>query len=574
MQETPEDRSGEDTERRSFLRRPASPTPAPSDAPDVTSDLGALQRAVDDRIRDGLRSIEFRAETLMREIAAEMWKASSGDASNEQDRIISFLSRDQAIKSLITTSDERFQALAVKTARLEDTLADLAESSRAMRDAMADGAKVIHETVNSPALHGVEVVRDQLVQVERHIAEAFQHLNDRDKALVEGIQHEINDHGDIVMRETTRVVEAMQSYVQGGVEAMGMLAQRVEAHINTVQVHDDDMAEKLRGTVQAEIHDFAEQLQLIHERVGMQGRDVESMTEGVKAQLDHAIMGLAQLVRSDSQTLHRALAEATQAREGSFRESLEDGLSGMAAQTRDALVQHSAATTERMDSVAGLVEEKIGGISDEVAAAIDHQMARLADLMEAKIASLGESIAQRAAEAADVAIASSFGDAMGRLTAATASIEDQHLGASEERAATEERMIAHLDDRMTAIARLIRSDNKVLADQLAAAGTGGGDPETAKQTLRAVKELQAVLTSDVNAGMDQRFDTMAERMHRETQSTAETMAKVAEVLAEKMDRLTVKIDDVYGNDLQVVIERIGQSMRELAAMGRERYQVD
>ncbi len=568
MFESDENRPSEHAaDRRGFLSR-GSATP-----PSGAGDIGALQATVDARLEDGLRAIEEQAGALMREIASEMWRASGGNAGTEQGRIIDFLSRDQAIRSLITTGDERFQALAVRTARLEDTLADLAESSRAMRGAMADSAKVIQDAVNSPALHGIEVIRDQLVQVEHHIADAFAHLNERDRSMVEGIQREVAEHGDIVMRETTRVVEAMQGYVQGGVEAMGLLAQRVEAHINTIEVHDGDVSERLRITVEEEMRDFAGQIEQIYERIGMQGRALGMMTTDVKAEIDQRVMGLARLVRSDSEALRGAMDTATTAQDAALRERLDDGLSGMAAQIREALHQQGGGTAERLDQVTGLVEERMNGVSDELTAAVDRQMARLADMMEAKIAALGESIAQRAAEAADMAIASSFGDALERLSAATLSIEEQHLGASEERAATEERMMEHVDDRMTAIARLIRSDNKVLADQLAAA-SGGGDPETAKQILRAVKELQAVLTGDLAASMDQSFTSMAERMHRETQSTAETMAKVAEILAEKMDRLTVKVDDVYGNDLQVVIERIGQSMRELASMSRERYQID
>ena len=546
------------TEGRGIFRRSSSDQSARR--PPATDPLA---RIVDERLEEGLKGIEEQAGALMREIAGEMWRSASGDVKNEQDRIISFLSRDQAIRSLIMSSDERFQALAVRTARLEDTLNDLAESSRAMRNAMVESAQAIADTANSPALHGVETIRDQLEQVEHHIADAFSVLNDRDRALVEGIQMEIKDHGDMVMHETTRIVEAMQGYVQGGVEAMGMLAQRVEAHMNTVAMHDDDISERLRGTIERELGGFAEQLALIHDRVGIHGREIEHVTTGLKAQMDQRVMGLAQLVRSDSQALHRALNESASTQESALRATIGENLSGMAAQTREALLLQGSETNQRLAQVTGLVEERMNGVSDELSSAVDHQMARLADLLDVKLSALSESIAARAAVATDSAVASNLSETMERMAAATQQIEEHTLGASEERAATEERMIAHLDDRMTTIARLIRADNKVLADQLAAA-TGDGGSENAKQTLRTVKELQAGLTADFSSGMDQRFQTMAERMHRETQSTAETMAKVAEILAEKMDRLTVKIDDVYGNDLQVVIERMAEAVHEMS----------
>jgi hypothetical protein len=547
------------TEGRGIFRRTSPDQPARQSS----AATDPVARVVDERLEEGLRGIEEQAGALMREIASEMWRSASGDVTNEQDRIISFLSRDQAIRSLIMSSDERFQALAVRTARLEDTLTDLAESSRAMRNAMVESAQAIADTANSPALHGVETIRDQLGQVERHIAEALTLLNDRDRALVQGIQMEIKEHGDMVMHETTRIVEAMQGYVQGGVEAMGMLAQRVEAHMNTVAMHDDDISERLRSTVEREIAGFAEQLTMIHDRVGINGREIAQMTAAVKSQMDQRVMGLAQLVRSDSQALHRALNDSATSQETTLRETISENLSGMAAQTREALLLQGSETNRRLEQVTGLVEERMDGVSDELSSAVDRQMARLADLLDVKLSALGASIAERAAQATGSSLSSSLSETMERMTAATQQIEEHTLGASEERAATEERMIAYLDERTTTIAKLIRADNKVLADQLTAA-TGDGGSDNAKQTLRAVKELQAGLTADFSSGMDQRFQTLAERMHRETQSTAETMAKVAEILAEKMDRLTVKIDDVYGNDLQVVIERMAEAVHDMS----------
>src|SRR5881296_2687655 len=153
----------------------------------------SLDQAVQERLEQGLREIEDHASELMREIASEMWRASRADASPERDRILSFLSRDQAIKSLITSADERFQTLAVRTARFEDFLTDLSESTRATREAITDSAAAIKEVANSPAVHGVEAVRTQMEQVEKHIAAAFQHLDERDRSLIEGIQIQIRE---------------------------------------------------------------------------------------------------------------------------------------------------------------------------------------------------------------------------------------------------------------------------------------------------------------------------------------------------------------------------------------------
>jgi len=135
-----------------FPRRSATPVP-PSETHRETF-RGSIELLLDERLEDGMRAIEEQAAALMREIASEMWRSSATDVRPEQQRIISLLSRDQAIRSLIASSDERFQSLAVRTARLEDALTETAESSRSMRAALAESARVVHEAANSPMLQG------------------------------------------------------------------------------------------------------------------------------------------------------------------------------------------------------------------------------------------------------------------------------------------------------------------------------------------------------------------------------------------------------------------------------------
>jgi hypothetical protein len=126
-----------------------------------------------------------------------------------------------------------------------------------------------------------------------------------------------------------------------------------------------------------------------------------------------------------------------------------------------------------------------------------------------------------------------------------------------------ERMASHVDDRVTALAKLVRADNRAIAEALTRRESGDEETGTSKQTLRAVKELQASLTGDV----DRRFQAMTEQLHSEAQSTVETMAKVAEVLAQKMDRLSVRVDEGYGNDLQIVIERMSDAISAISGLG-------
>jgi len=143
---------------------------------------------------------------------------------------------------------------------------------------------------------------------------------------------------------------------------------------------------------------------------------------------------------------------------------------------------------------------------------------------------------------------------------------------AEGQAAFEERMLAHIDDRVTAIARLIRSDNQALAERMSAAQTSEGaepvDAELLRQVLRSVKELQAGMASDVMGSVEGRFQALSDQLHREGQSQAEAMLKVAEVLGAKMDRLSVRVDEGVGNDIQIVVDRMSDAIRAMSSVQR------
>ena len=519
-----------------FPRRSVPPAP-PADTPRETF-RGSIELLLDERLDDGMRAIEEQAAALMREIASEMWRASGADARPEQERIISLLSRDQAIRSLIASSDERFQTLAVRTARLEDSLAETAESSRAMRASLAESARVVHEAANSPMLQGVEAVRAQLEEVDQRIAETMNLLDERERALVEGIQQQIVSHGDLITQETTRIVEAMQGYVQGGVEAMGQLAQRVDAQIRTMGGGLDDTAiERVREAVRTEIEEtFAGQVDQVFERIGLQGREVRQASLALRDALEQRVHGLAQLVRSDSEAIRSLIERMGASQETELREAIGDGLAGMAAQMREAMVEHASTTEERMQRVERLIGERVESISDELSSAVDREMAMLSDRLDAKI---------------------------GGPQGGSAGLE------------VSERLEQHIDDRLTSLAKMIRADNRVLSERMSVPQAPAADgAESTKLVLRAVKEMQATLAGDVMGSMDRRFQSMADQLHKETQSTAEAMVKVAEVMGQKIDRLSVRIDEGYGNDIQIVIDRMGDAIQAMSGAPRREEPFD
>jgi len=186
-----------------------------------------------------------------------------------------------------------------------------------------------------------------------------------------------------------------------------------------------------------------------------------------------------------------------------------------------------AAFAERMD-------EKLGAVATDVASAVEQVSARVGERVSAI-------------------------DGIDELV-------------TEGQAAIEERLAAHIDDRMASIAKLIRSDNRALAstmrEQQAITPSEPLDAELVRQTLRAIKELQAGLANDVQSTVDVQLSTISDQLHKETQSTTESMVKVAEVLGEKIDRLTVRVDEGVGNDMQIVIDRMTDAIQAMSTTRR------
>jgi hypothetical protein len=488
------------------------PEPEPTVLSPVEEEIAnALTHAVDERIEEGLQALEEQAALLMREVATELWRSSAKDVRPEQERIVSLLSRDQAIRSLIASSDERFQALSTRAGRVEDSLTDLAETGRATREAMEASVASIREIADSPTLHGVEGVRNQLEQVERHIAETFKNLDERDRTLTETILKQVQEHGEMVAHETSRVVEAMQGYVQGGAEAVGRLAQRVEEHAESFATQDGDLTANVGATVREEVQAIGQQLELMSEGMGIHTRDEAAIKAAMERFIDARVRGLAELIRSDSQALRRMIEEKTAEQEHLLRETVE----------------------ERMILV-------------------------------------GEALVSKTAEAAETAIASSIGESVERMNASVGSIEGIDTMLAEQQQAFEERMRSHVDDRVTAIAKLVRSDNQALATRFASAGSGNDDAELLRQTLRSLKELHAGLANDVLSSVDRRFQAMSDQLHKESQSTAEAMLNVAERLSDKIERVSVIVDEGYGNDVQIVVDRMSEAIQAMSGRAQRR----
>jgi DNA anti-recombination protein RmuC len=175
----------------------------------------------------------------------------------------------------------------------------------------------------------------------------------------------------------------------------------------------------------------------------------------------------------------------------------------------------------------------------------------MSDAVEGQFERLGRTVGERAAYGADAAIAARFDDVLARLHDAAGTIERLERTIEDGHVRVASAVETTVDARISALARLVRSDNETLAQQIVA------DQEASKQALRSMKELQANLPAEVIEMVEQRFASLAESIERSN-----------EMLAKRIDRMADTIGERHDNDIQIVIDRMGDAMHALASLGR------
>ena len=546
---------------------------SPSAAERTEQVIEAYQAMIQEQLDEGLRSIQHSANALMHEIAGEVWRSAGGDKETVGSTILQELSRDQAIRALIAHSDERFQALAARTGRVEDTMNMLAESVRAAREQIARSADALVESGSGGASPlGIGQIRAQLDEVSRQVAAAFQTLADRDQEIVDTLRLRIREHGELVVQETARISQAMQEYVQQGVETMGHLAGSADSSMQAMSAHEG--TEESVRSVDQQISELAEQMQLLYDRTGIalsslhesveflgdrMGVEARERLEDLNRAFEARVIGLANLVRSDSEALRRELVTTAEARDETIARLLDERLHQVTETLGDSVARTMqvqlddslSALAARTDEQTRLIDARTG----ETLSAIDRNLIRMVDALDDHFERLGVGVGERAAAAADLAIGARFDDVVARLHAAASVIEregSETRGAIEAMRSRMDETSGALDTRFVALAKLVRSDSETLSGQIVA------DQEVTKKALRSMKELQASLPSEVIQMVEERFASLAESIERSN-----------EMLAARIDRMADTIGQRQNDDIQVVIDRMGDAMHALATLGKD-----
>jgi hypothetical protein len=525
--------------RRFFPHDPEShPEPGSSDA-DTAALEAAIERIVSARLGDAVDAIQQTASSLMHEIAAEVWRTAGGDKREVQAKILENLARDDALRGLIAHSDERFQALAVRTGRLEDILERLAADTETATDSLARSVTALETVIAQPATVEVGDLRERLANVVHQISRALESITERDRILVQAISERVEAHGKVVSDETGRIAQAMEAYVQQGVSALGQLAGGVDARLAEFQSRSE-------ARIEEQLRLLDEEIQRLHERAGIESRDVKTQLENYQRRTREWIVGLARLVRADAEALRGEIAHQIDEQD----QRIAGATMTIEATTQRAVENMSARFREDTDAGVARIEESQRAMLqqrlDDALSALDRNMIRMGDQLQAQLERLGDVVGAQAAQATSAVIASRVDEAMTLIRSSQGDMEKA------------------VEDKITGLARFIRSDNRVLAERVRQLA----ESDTSRQALRAVKEMQANLPDEIVRVVEMRIEGVADRFHRDIQETTESIAKIGEALERKVEQMTARIAQRQDKDMQVVVERMGDAMHALASLNR------
>ena len=455
---------------------------------------------------------------------------------------------ESAMRGMIAHADERFQALSTRVASMEDSLAAMTNATRELRAAIARGA-TIHVEGGAVDTAGIAEIRDHLSDLERHLADAFAHQAKRESEMVETLGARIHEETVRVSAETHLKVEALEATMKDAAGALSGLVQAAAEQVERLGQASDAAVPQGEGVPIGEVS--LDSLQI----------DTGAMIDA----FEERVVRLAALIRSDSTRIAEMIERGGQEQRTELTRALDSRL-GRVSELVSATTMSAVAEVAREvpEAAKSALEEKVG----ELITSMDQNFVQLADVNETEIHRMGRYLSERTAELVDAAIAGRLSATLERITLAADAIEAAGVAGAEAgtgsgaglgEAATADITVL-IDDRITALAKMIRSDNTRLANVVEVAA----QQEAAKQATRAVKELAASLPAQIIDLMDRRFAELAESLHRETQSTAVAVAKAADVVSDRI----VEVEERYESGVERAADKLGDAVLNALASRR------
>jgi hypothetical protein len=637
----PNDPGAAEEPKRRFFSQKGSDQPGFSD-PRIEAMLSASHRMMMERLEEGLEAIEETATSLMREVAGEIWKVAGGNPADFQSAILERLTKDGAVRGLIAHSDERFQSLDVRVARIEGGLDNVDRAAKLLGELMetgkgAGGSDALAYVALEPRLGSIEQalgdvsrvtqeldarlqkgdgfleineIRDRLNAVQEYLGALGNYLGDRDRALVDWLRKRTTriggPEGDRNVRgllddTEQRLKDSVALHVQALHERIerqaGVIAEALAQGLGTLKTleagalaREEAQAERLTQGLEAleagalaRVDGQAERLEAVATDVAAR---VEAMREASDAALermatvmDQRLTDLTEQIWADGLAMRRDITEHAHDAGREVLHDMDDRLARMSELVSAALGwaveqihEHIERETLRsveigMADLVAMLDRRFENMDHSVLERVE----KIDRVFKAGLGALEESFAERTGEAVDSAIQRTVAPAAAELAIAAQGVKagiddvaamrtDLTYELTALRADIAASVTRSLDDRITQLARLIRSDNKALAERLEVVE----QQAAAKEALRAVNELAAAIPGEISEALDERLALIGDLVRKETRSTAGVVAKVGGALADRIDRNTARIGQRFDREVESVVDQIGGTMANIA----------
>ncbi|MDP9343526.1 MAG: hypothetical protein M3Q23_15835 [Actinomycetota bacterium] len=598
-----------DPKRRLFSsRRSASPSLGD---PRLEAVIATAHQAIAERFEESLRVIADNALATMRQVADDVWHATGTEVKDLKERILRDLSREQAIRGLIAHSDDRFQALDVRVARIEEGMWRVDQAATAIKEALTAGnleglrealrgtegldaqeIRALREQVErslegqsefavrvrdwlqaaataqtgfarelaqrvetaiaaqggaTPGTepNGLDTVRDRLTAMQEYLGSVVQYLGERDRALIDWLQTLARNQAGEMRTEVERVLQAIEQRLETRAEQADFSVRDAIA-LHAQSVHDQ---------IEQQARIVAESLGVLETkaiaRIEEQSRHVESLAEQLRTETED----VKRLILEQAGTAE--ITHELDERLGRLMEMMSSALGWTVDRLEEAIGREVLRSVEvGMADLVAMLDRRFVDLERSIGDRVE-QMDRA---MRAGLGALEESLVERSGEAIDEILASRLVPTTAELTSAAVGIRESAKSLELIQQTLEASMARVLDDRVAALARMVRSDHQALAERLEVVE----QQAAAKEAIRAVNELAAAIPAEIGDALDKRLAMVAEVFRRENRSTADVVVKVGGALADRMDRSVAKIGDRFDREVETVVDQLGDTMATVA----------
>jgi hypothetical protein len=438
---------------------------------------------------------------------------------------------DKAATALPERIDPNVEAVVQASHRL--MMERLEEGLEAIEEA---AASLMRELANELGRANLRELRERVNAVHTYLASLGEYLNQRDAALLDWIKRTDAERAEQLSLGPQ--LEAAEGRIRG------LVAEQIEA----VRTSTESSLERTSTVLEQRLTELTEQTWT--DQLALRRDLMELSSEFNREHLQELDERLGRVTELVNAALGWSVDQVHDHIQRETLRSVEIGMADLIAAIDRRFVDLNQAVIGRIETMDRALTERADAIDGRISAGLG---------------ALEEAFAERAGDAVEAAVERRLAPATDDLARTATQLSMSAEAVASVRDDIKEDIIGALtrafDDRTAQLARMIRSDNRALADRLEVVE----EQAAAKEAIRAVNELAAAVPGEINDALDQRLTILAELIRRESRSYGEVVAKAAEALADRIDRTAVRIGDRFDREVETVVDQIGGTVATLAS---------